>query len=137
QHTAVRQTALRVIAQLTPEHLPEIAAGILAQSSDADAQLCLALLAQSKQPAATAVLVDQAKRLREGTLAPELALDVLEAAAQANESAELTAIVSEYQAAKPAADPLAPFIETRHGGDVERGREVFTTSVAAQCTLCH
>ncbi len=137
QHTAVRQTALRVIARLTPEHLPEIAAGILAQSSDADAQLCLALLAQSKQPAATAVLVDQAKRLREGTLAPELALDVLEAAAQANESAELTAIVSEYQAAKPAADPLAPFIETLHGGDVERGREVFTTSVAAQCTLCH
>jgi putative heme-binding domain-containing protein len=75
-------------------------------------------------------------RMVRGELDPALALDVLLAAADSDDH-RIKEFLASYQDSKDATNPLAPFIETLHGGDAMRGKAVFETSVAAQCTLCH
>lgn len=79
----------------------------------------------------------------QGKLAPELLLDVIEAAdARAKSKAKLHAPlgpnVSAYRkAAGKSADKLGPWAETLAGGDAARGRSVFLNNNAVYCQRCH
>jgi quinoprotein glucose dehydrogenase len=60
------------------------------------------------------------------------------------EAAEVRAAVPEFQAAleahkssRPAADPLAEYLECEVGGDADAGRGVFLHKDAVGCTRCH
>ncbi|MDF1815561.1 MAG: c-type cytochrome [Verrucomicrobiales bacterium] len=68
---------------------------------------------------------------------PALALDIIEAAKNVP---DLSAEVSQYEAglmAKMVTEPLVPFLYTKTGGDVKKGKQVFDHHVAAQCLRCH
>ncbi|MFO1458880.1 MAG: HEAT repeat domain-containing protein [Verrucomicrobiota bacterium] len=71
-----------------------------------------------------------------GTLSPELALDVLEAA-RANPDPALRARVAEREARDAADGRSAQIKLLTQGGDPVRGERVFRTSVTGQCVRCH
>ncbi len=76
------------------------------------------------------------RQLEEGTLAPELELDVLEAA-DASGSETLAVRATDYREARPEGDALAGYREALHGGDSRRGARIVYDHEAAQCIRCH
>jgi quinoprotein glucose dehydrogenase len=98
-------------------------------------QHAMASLGKLTDPASAKVLGDWLDRLIAGKAAPELALEILEAARARPEPA-LAAKVKQYQAGFPASDQLAPYRVTLWGGDAERGRAIFRFH-NAQCMRCH
>jgi quinoprotein glucose dehydrogenase len=78
-----------------------------------------------------------------GKVAPELLLDVLDAAETRAKSkvplhAPLRQAVNEYRAAAgKSADKFAPWAEALAGGDPARGRNVFLNNSAVYCQRCH
>jgi putative membrane-bound dehydrogenase-like protein len=136
-HPEVAAAALAVYAESVSDVAATTAAVAHLESSEPlIVRAALEILAASDLVAAQTSLRRMMLRLADGTLPPELALDVLEAA-QGSTDRDTRAIFTAYSNSKDASDPLAPFRETLHGGDPLNGRRVFETSVAAQCTLCH
>ncbi|WP_221032885.1 HEAT repeat domain-containing protein [Actomonas aquatica] len=129
-HPPVRAAALRALAQADP------AAANHYFETHATALPAPVTRAALEVIPSTTALRDLTTALRDDTLPPDLALDVL-LAAQASADATVQATLAAYQNSKDATDPLAPYRETLHGGDPAAGAEVFRTSVTAQCTLCH
>src|SRR5262249_47189413 len=78
-------------------------------------QSALAVLARLKRPEAQAVLEAWLDRLLAKKVAPELQLDVLEAARSLTSRPALEKL-KRYEAGRPTNDALAPFTETREGG---------------------
>ena len=71
-----------------------------------------------------------------GSLAPELALEVVEAM-EARVQEIGGARWQAYRDRLPTGDELAPYRVTEFGGDRERGRRVFREHPVAQCSRCH
>ncbi len=132
QHAEVRAAALRALHRADADAALTVARDLALGSDIPVARAAIELLAAIDSP----VLARALDALRAGTLPPELALDVVEAAAR-SPNAQTAAALSAYQESKDAGDPLAPYSETLHGGDPAAGRAIFQTSVVAQCTLCH
>ena len=84
-------------------------------------------------PGADTRLRDDLAHLRDDTLAPELALDLLEAARK--RGASLADELRAYEATLPEDDLLAPRRVALYGGDPERGQRVFES--AGDCLRCH
>jgi putative heme-binding domain-containing protein len=82
--------------------------------------------------AAVSRLVDQ---LVQGTLAPELQLDVAEAA-RGTKDARLGARLDALEKSRSDAKPLVAFADALLGGNARRGQQVIQ-SPTAQCTRCH
>lgn len=100
-------------------------------------QKALVRLGLQTDPAADKVLLAQMERYRSGALAPELWLELFEAAAKRN-NPEVKARVAEYQqAVEKSGDPLSRFRECLKGGDGESGRQIFTKKLEAGCIRCH
>jgi putative heme-binding domain-containing protein len=100
------------------------------------ARTAIELLAGRTDAPSVELLLGLVNRLRDGLLNPALAFDVVESA-RASASGAIEAALVAYENTKDANDPLSPFLETMAGGDVDRGRDIFSNSVVAQCTLCH
>jgi quinoprotein glucose dehydrogenase len=74
-----------------------------------------------------------------GKVPPELALDLLDAA-RARASASLKEKVTAYEKQveeRAAKEPLAKWRDVTHGGDAERGKQVFLNNAAVYCQRCH
>ena len=74
--------------------------------------------------------------MREGKIAPEAQLELLEAAAQ-HPASEVQAKLKAYADALPKNDPLAAFRVALVGGDKQRGETLFREHAAAACMRCH
>ena len=78
--------------------------------------------------------------LANGKVAPEIELDLLEAA-QKSESAAVKDQLAKYNAALPRTDhktvQLSDYKAALVGGNAEAGRKIFFESATAQCTRCH
>src|SRR5690606_27833431 len=120
----------------SPEDFVAAADRFLRSEDVALARTAIELLANRHDEPSVELLRFVTGQLRDGSLDPALAFDVIEAA-RASSDAIVAAELAAYQERKDATDPLAPFLETMTGGDAARGRDLFTNSVAAQCTLCH
>src|SRR5690606_34106433 len=101
----------------------------LADGTTVERQQAVDLLAQLKNsPEARSTIASLVEQLADGSLPPELRLEVMEAAEALHEDA-LTALVVRYQASKPPDDPLAPYLETLQGGDSVEGEAIFRGSI--------
>ena len=103
----VRSTALGMLAEagLPEESAVDLFTNILQKGTMVEKQATLAALGKLKGAGAVKVLLQQVTLLSTGKAAPELQLDILEAA-EANGSAVLTSKIATYQKAKVANDPL-------------------------------
>ena len=86
--------------------------------------------------AARRLLLDWLDRLIAGKVAPEIQLDLIEAAARRTEP-EFREKIKKYESTKRPDDPLAAFREVLAGGDKERGRQLFTSKAEIECVRCH
>jgi quinoprotein glucose dehydrogenase len=131
-----RAEALRVLADVDPAAAIPLVQERIDRGSTADRQGAIAALgAMRGDPAcqATLRLLDQ---LVAGKLAPELQLDLLEAAGRRAEP-DVRDRLRRYQDARPKGDPLAAYREVLAGGNARRGRAVFTDKAEIECLRCH
>lgn len=92
------------------------------------------LLADSPTPEAIALFEARLKATDEepaGSL-----LDLLESASTRTEKS-ISDLVSAYGKTLDPSDPAAAFKPALEGGDPEKGREIFLTHAAGQCSKCH
>jgi len=69
---------------------------------------------------------------------PGAVLELLRAArAKQDHDDRIAALVADYEASLDTEDPLAAYRPALHGGSVARGRELFLTHAAGQCSKCH
>jgi quinoprotein glucose dehydrogenase len=106
-------------------------------SSDAPAtekQGAVSALAKSRTPEAEKLLGGLMDSLLAGKLAPEVRLDVFDAASR---RPGLSAKVKQWNQSVSNGDELARYRVALSGGDVDRGRKVFREHATAQCFKCH
>jgi len=99
-------------------------------------QGAFALLADLKAGESDALLADWLERLLKGNAAPELHLDILEAARR-RDTPELKKKLEQYAAGLAPTDPLAPYHTALHGGDADSGKRIFFDKAEVACVRCH
>jgi quinoprotein glucose dehydrogenase len=132
----VRLQAISLTASL-PNGAEQLS-GILSKGTVPEQQAVLAALAAAPESAKSvdAALSQALDRLLAGTVAPEVQLDVLDAAAKRRDPQVLEKI-KQYDASRKKDDPLAEFRETLVGGDVEKGKKIFLERADVSCLRCH
>jgi quinoprotein glucose dehydrogenase len=90
-------------------------------------------LVNLNSPEAKALVGQLADKLIAGECAPEVQLDVYEAAKKCGFAEK----AQQYKAALPKDDPLANYRLSLAGGDAERGRKIFREKAEVQCLRCH
>ena len=129
-------TALRSKLGLSPggATAPFVAAldkGTLGEKQDA-----LDKLGDLKDAASDAVISSQLVKLLAGQLAPELTLELIEAAAK-RPDAGVKERLAKFNATRKKDDSIANFRETLHGGNAENGKKIFLEKAEASCVKCH
>ncbi|MDB4884400.1 MAG: heme-binding protein, partial [Gemmatimonadetes bacterium] len=137
KEATVRMAAL---GSIPPLNLPEtttvnLLSTVIGTGSIAEQQSALESLGRIRGTVARAALARLVERLAQGKLAPELQLDVAEAA-RAIKDAPLTARVDALEKSRSEAKPVAAFADALLGGTARRGQQV-VQAPAAQCTRCH
>lgn len=134
----VREAALALVlgSDLPDARVTDLLATVLDEGATREQQTALASLGRLDTDGARRVLSTWMDRLLAGTVAPEVQLDLIEAAEEQGTEA-LRDQLTRYEASKPADDPLASHLETLHGGDVDAGRDVVYEHETAQCMRCH
>ena len=133
---SIRSEARRLLVGIDPERAVQELASVLDRSTPGEQQSAVKTLAAISNEAAEAVLARQLRLLATGKLAPEVALDLMEAI-ETGESDTLRLVLADYLQKRPQDDVLAVHSECVVGGDAERGREVFFGNAAASCRRCH
>ena len=133
---AVRAEALRSMARTSPaEALPAIEAS-LADGPIAERQGAFSTLGTMVDGGSIAVLGRWLDRLQKGEVAPEVRLDLVDAAARRKDKG-LDERLARRVASFPAGDVVAPYRDALAGGDASRGKRVFLEKSEAACLRCH
>lgn len=133
---AVRREATRLQAKLKPADAIGPLLGVLANGTTGEKQSAFATLGGVQDPAADKLIVEWLDRLIAGQVAPEVQLDLIEAADKRSSEAVKSKLAA-YQASKSKDDPLAPYREALQGGNAAEGRKVFYERAEVQCVRCH
>ncbi|MEY2598610.1 MAG: hypothetical protein RLZZ142_869, partial [Verrucomicrobiota bacterium] len=133
----LRKEALTLLVTLSPEGgILRPLLHVLSHGTMGEKQNVLSILGTVAGADVDAVLVDQLRALLSGRLAPELQLELLEAAAK-RASPEVQALVKEYEAGLSAQNSLARYQIALVGGNAVAGRKVFMEKLEASCVRCH
>ena len=134
----VRMAALSAIP---PLHFPEattaeLLSSVIGKGGVAEQQSALASLGQIEGNTGRAALTRLVDQLEQGKIAPEIQLDVAEAARATKDPTLLARLetIEKSRAGKPAA---VAYSDALRGGDARRGARVVFQAPAAQCTRCH
>jgi len=132
----VRMAALEAIPALgLPDATTaELLSTVIAKGSVGEQQSALQALGRTRG-AAAAVLARLVDQLSAGKLAPEIQLDVAEAARETRDAA-LAARLDALEKRRSDAKPVVAFADALLGGNARRGQQVIQAP-AAQCTRCH
>jgi quinoprotein glucose dehydrogenase len=136
---AVRTAALSAIVGL---NLPgattaNLLASVVGKGSVAEQQSALEAMGRIQGATGREELTRLVDQLAQGKVAPEIRLDVAEAA-RASKDPQLIARLEAIDKARPAgAKPVALYADALMGGDARRGQRIAFTHPAAQCTRCH
>lgn len=134
----VRMAALGAIPRL---RLPEattadLLTSVINTGSVPEQQSALASLGQIEGSSARESLTRLVDQLATGRIAPEIQLDVAEAA-RATKHAPLLTRLDALEKTRSASAPLVAYADALRGGDARRGQRVVFQGAAAQCTRCH
>ena len=136
QSAGLRSEAIRLIAKLDPlAALPAIEKAIGSKDTD-ERQAAWDAVAKIDSDGAKKLIESGLRSYIAGTLAPELWLNVIEAA-EGRVSTEEVAKLTEFEARAAANDPLAQYRDCVLGGDVEAGKKLFFTKTELSCVRCH
>ncbi len=99
-------------------------------------QEAYAVLGDLKAQGVDDLLAKQMDKLLEKKLAPEVTLDLLEAAGR-RPAKDVKERLARYESARPKGDALAAYREAEFGGDAENGRRIFFYKNETTCLRCH
>lgn len=100
-------------------------------------QGALTWLADLKADEADAVIGQWVDRLSKKLAAPEIQLDIIDAAKARSANSTIQKSLDAYIAGRLKGDDLADFRETLAGGDAETGRKIFQERTELSCVRCH
>ena len=134
----VRTVALASIASLNlPDSTTaELLSTVISKGSIAEQQSALTSLAQLRGTTGREALTRLVDQLVEGKVAPEIQLEVAEAA-RASTNAPLIAKLDALEKTRAVGKPVAAYADALRGGDARRGQRIVNTSPSAECTRCH
>ena len=108
----------------------------LEKGTTSEKQHALEQLGEMKDSAADAVISAQLVKLLAGQLAPELTMELLDAAAQRTDEG-VKERLAKFEATRKKDDTIGGFRELLYGGNAENGRKIFLEKVEASCARCH
>jgi len=129
----LRAEGLNSLATSDPAAAVKAISEVIARGSVREKQGGLVALAGMKTAESKAQLGELLEQFIAGKCAPEIQLDVVEAA----RAAGLAERVKQFEASLPKDDRLAPYRLALAGGDAERGRRIFREKAEVQCLRCH
>jgi len=132
----LRAEGMQALAEADPAAAVQVIGDVIQRGSPREKQGAVLALAEIKSKEAEALLDGLLDALITGTLAPEVQLDVLEAA-QAQPTPALKDKLALYEAAVAKGNEIAKWRVSLAGGNVERGRKLFREKVEVQCLRCH
>ena len=134
----LRAEARAHLADVDPESAVELIHRLLddPNTPPLERQRGLTTLASVKSPKADLVLADLVDRMSDGKVAPEIQLDLMEAAA-IRRTPPVRRALGRLETKHGGDGPLARFQACLEGGDPERGRSLYTDNAQAQCVRCH
>lgn len=133
---AVRAQALKLLSELAPEAaLPRVTQALDAEDGS-ERQMAWDALATLELPEADALINQGVERYVSGGLAPDMWLNVLEAA-QTRLTPETKQKLEEFEQQLLAADELEGYREATFGGNVAAGKELFFNRTELSCVRCH
>ena len=134
----VRMAALSAIPPLNlPEATTiELLSSVIGKGSVAEQQSALQAMGQVLGATGREAMTRLVQQLEEGKLAPEIQLDVAEAA-RASKDPGLVTRLDRLATGRPGAKPVDLYADALRGGDARRGARVAFQAPAAQCTRCH
>ncbi len=134
----VRTVALSSISSLnlSDSTTADLLSTVISKGSIGEQQSALTSLAQIRGSTGREALTRLVDQLVEGKVAPEIQLEVAEAA-RASASAPLIAKMDALEKARAAGKPVAAYADALHGGDARRGQRIVNSSPTAECTRCH
>lgn len=133
---AVRNEATKIQAQRQPADAVTKLQAVLDQGTIREKQNALRTLGSLPGAGADALLRRWMDRLISGQVAPELQLDVLDAADKRSDQ-QIKERLDRFDRDRPADDELRSFRECLRGGDAEEGRKIFLERVEVSCVRCH
>ncbi len=133
---ALRLEAAKIQALLNPGDAAGQLTALLTSGTQAEIQGAYSALGTLKSEAADALLAEALDKLMKREIAPEVTLDLIEAAAKRSASAVKTRL-AEYEDWKLPKDQLSPYREALFGGDAAKGRKIFYENAAVACSRCH
>ncbi len=138
QEVTVRMAAIGAIPalKLSEATTTELLASRVGKGTTAEQQSALASLGEVQGKSGRDALMLLVDQLAQGKVAPEIQLDVAEAA-RATKDAPLIARLDEFDKTRAGAAPHVAYAELMRGGDARRGQRVVFQSPAAQCARCH
>ena len=134
----VRTAALTLLGStnISEAAKSEMLASLVERGTVAEQQAALAALGRQQGATGREVLTRLVDRLARGSIAPEIQLDLIEAA-RATNSEPLNASLARYEAGRANAAAAVAYSDAMSGGDARAGQRVFNQHAAAQCTRCH
>ncbi len=131
----LRAEGLKALVAADPVAALSMVGEVLSSNAPvAEKQGAVSALAESRTPEAEKLLAGLIDNLIAGKLAPEVRLDVYEAA---RKRPGLSGKVQQWTTSLPKDDPLAPYRLSIAGGDANRGKKIFREHATAQCFKCH
>ncbi len=132
----IRVAGRRALVRAQPEAALVKLTQALASGELIEKQSALALLGEIKGAASAAILVDWLDKALRGEVAPEIQLDLIEAAAK-RPLPQVKERLNQLQSVNSNDDPLAGYRVALAGGNAERGRKIFFERSANSCVRCH
>ncbi len=131
----LRAEGLKALITTDPAAALKVIGEILSSGAPAiEKQGAVLALAESSGVESEKLIAGLMDDLIAGKLAPEVQLDVYEAA---KKRGGLSAKTQQWKASLPAGDDLANYRLSLAGGDAERGKKTFREHATAQCFKCH
>ncbi len=132
----VRSVARRVLAKSNPARAVASLEKASIEGELVERQGALSTLAQLSHPSAAKVLSRMLDRLLAGKIPADTTLDVLDAAAKKSTN-DIKMRLERYESMRATDDHLSAFRESLHGGNAERGRQIFFDRRDVSCRRCH
>ncbi|MDB6137331.1 MAG: hypothetical protein JWO94_403 [Verrucomicrobiaceae bacterium] len=133
---ALRRASLQLLPHCDPAEAVAVLKKTMAEGSLGENAEALGILSKIKGEEAETMLEAAFDGLTKGSLAPELQLEVIEAA-KASPSARIQGWLKTYLDALPKTRTTAAFPFLQAGGDPVAGKKIFFEHTAAQCVRCH
>lgn len=136
QNPKLRATARSVFAKENPTKAIPLLQQAILHGEMIEQQDAIVALTSMQDPAAANALTPLAQQLAQGTLAPSLQLEMIQAC-EARKEQKFAQALTDWKKNVASPDPFPMFNACVDGGNAEQGQRIVAANSASQCLRCH